>query len=89
MQGVPALEGYIENIDKYVKLKIGKKRSWDVKLIYRHTAYVRRILSAGWSLFARESELQPEDVCVFELISRKEEKPIFQVHVFKRRKARN
>ncbi|XP_057426584.1 B3 domain-containing transcription factor VRN1-like [Lotus japonicus] len=83
-QGVPDFEGYIENIDKYVKLQIGEERSWNVKLLRVIPTMGRRFFSAGWSLFVCESELQPGDVCVFELINREEEDPVFEVHVFKR-----
>ncbi|TKY50757.1 B3 domain-containing transcription factor VRN1 [Spatholobus suberectus] len=72
---VPDLKGIIENKKNYVMLQLGE-RSWNVKLLRCH------ILSAGWPLFASESELQPGDVCVFELINR--EDSVFKVHVFKR-----
>ncbi|XP_057426683.1 B3 domain-containing transcription factor VRN1-like [Lotus japonicus] len=77
---ITGLEGYVENVDKYVKLQIGEERSWNVKL-YRHSSN-GHYFSSGWSLFAMETELQPGDVCVFELINR--EDPIFEVHIFKR-----
>jgi hypothetical protein len=80
MQHVPSLKGVIENIDKNVMLKIGK-RSWNVKLIRCYDdKNGRRCLSAGWSLFASESGLQPGDVCVFELINKND--LVFKVHVF-------
>ncbi|XP_061364740.1 B3 domain-containing transcription factor VRN1-like [Gastrolobium bilobum] len=79
---VPDLKGYIENKDKYVTLKLGKG-SWHVKLLSSHKSRSRNRLSAGWSLFASETELQPGDVCVFELINR--EDSVFMVHVFKSR----
>ena len=80
MQGVPSLKGYIENEEKNAMLQIGK-RSWHVKLSRCDRPTARR-LSAGWSLFACESELQPEDVCIFELVNGKDS--VFKVHVFKR-----
>jgi len=74
MQPLPDLKGIIENKEKYLKLQLGE-RSWNVKLLNNR-------LSAGWTSFASESELQPGDVCVFELINR--EDSVFKVHVFKR-----
>jgi hypothetical protein len=80
MQGVPSLEGVIENKDKYVMLQI-EKRSWNVKLLrcYEDGRSGRRF-SAGWPLFASESGLKPGDICVFELINKTE--LVFKVHVF-------
>ncbi|TKY50756.1 B3 domain-containing transcription factor VRN1 [Spatholobus suberectus] len=71
---VPDLEGYIENKVKNVMLQLGK-RSWNVKLLSCH------YLGSGWHKFARGTELQLGDVCIFELICRKD--PVFKVHVFK------
>jgi len=82
MQYVTAdLKGVIENKEEYVILQIGK-RSWNVKMICSKEAKNGGYLSAGWSLFASESELLPGDVCVFELINKKD--LVFKVHVFKR-----
>ncbi|XP_020213331.2 B3 domain-containing protein REM19-like [Cajanus cajan] len=79
---VPDMKGIFEKKEKYVhvKLQLGE-RSWNVKLLLSQRFSFGR-LSAGWSLFASENELQPGDVCVFELISRDD--PVFKVHVFKR-----
>ncbi|KAJ1436293.1 DNA-binding barrel domain superfamily [Sesbania bispinosa] len=76
---VPDLKGVVGSEDKYVMLQIGK-RSWDVKLVGGPNG--GRRFSAGWSVFAMESELQPGDVCVFELINTQDS--IFKVHVYKR-----
>ncbi|XP_057426920.1 B3 domain-containing transcription factor VRN1-like [Lotus japonicus] len=76
---VPGLEGYVENIEKVVKLQIGE-RSWNVKLLRLRLTSGRRFC-AGWSLFAKESGLQTGDVCVFEFINREE--PVFEVHISK------
>ncbi|KAK2440855.1 B3 domain-containing transcription factor VRN1 [Trifolium repens] len=76
---VPSLKGVFENKDKNVKLQI-EKISWNVKLLPCHGKNNGRHLSAGWSLFASESGLQPGNVCVFELINKKD--LIFKVHVF-------
>ncbi|CAK8565826.1 unnamed protein product [Lathyrus sativus] len=76
---VPNLEGVIENKEKNVILQIGES-SWNVKLLRVNKDIKGRHLSAGWSLFASENELQLGDVCVFELINK--EDLVFKVHVF-------
>ncbi|CAK8565807.1 unnamed protein product [Lathyrus sativus] len=76
---VPNLKGIIENKTTNVKLQIGK-RSWNLKLLPSYNSKTHRCLSAGWSSFARESGVQPGDVCVFELINK--EALVFKVHVF-------
>lgn len=78
---VPNLEGVVENKEKYAMLLLGE-RSWKVKLLPTHKLLMLRCFSAGWSLFARENELQPGDVCVFELINT--EDLVFKVHVYRR-----
>ncbi|KAK7343348.1 hypothetical protein VNO77_12013 [Canavalia gladiata] len=77
---LPGLKVDVENKEKYVKLKIGE-RSWDVKLLPSYTNTSSRVLSAGWTLFARQNQLLQGDVCVFELISTQD--LLFQVHVFR------
>ncbi|CAI8596792.1 unnamed protein product [Vicia faba] len=80
--GVSNLNGVIENTKKNVKLQIGS-RSWNVKLLrccYKHKT--ERRISGGWSSFARESGLQPGDICIFELINK--EDIVFKVHVFQK-----
>jgi hypothetical protein len=79
MQNVPNFKGVIENKEKNVMLLIGK-RSWNVKLLRSYESKNGRRLSAGWYLFARESGLKSGDVCVFELINKKD--LVFKVHVF-------
>jgi hypothetical protein len=79
VQCVPSLKGVIENKDKYVMLQIGK-RSWNLKLLHCNDDKNGRRLSAGWYSFASESGLQPGNVCVFELINKKD--LVFKVHVF-------
>ncbi|XP_058782152.1 B3 domain-containing transcription factor VRN1-like [Vicia villosa] len=76
---VPNLEGIIENKERYVILK-NEKSSWNVKLLCSKKNSNKRFLSAGWSLFARETGLQSGDVCVFELMNK--EDLVFKVHVF-------
>ncbi|RHN67480.1 putative transcription factor B3-Domain family [Medicago truncatula] len=73
------LKGVIENKEKNLVLQIGE-RSWKVKLLASYERETGRRLSAGWSLFVNESGLQPENVCVFELINK--ENLVFKVHVF-------
>ena len=79
MQFVPDLKGVIENKDKNVILQTGKK-SWNVKLLRCYEGKNVRRLSAGWHLFLSGSGLKSGDVCVFELINKKE--LVFKVHVF-------
>jgi len=79
VQSVPDFKGVIENKDKNVMMQIGK-RSWTVKLLRCYEGKYCRFLSAGWSLFVRESGLQSGDVCVFELINKKD--LVFKAHVF-------
>jgi len=55
MQYVPTLNGVIENKEKYIMLQIGKK-SWNLKLLPCCEAKNGRRLSAGWPLFASESQ---------------------------------
>ncbi|CAK8565811.1 unnamed protein product [Lathyrus sativus] len=76
---VPNFKGIIEDKTMNVKVKIGK-RSWNLKLLPCYNNSSARRLSAGWSSFARESGVQPGDVCVFELINK--EDLVFNVHVF-------
>ncbi|KAK7270187.1 hypothetical protein RIF29_23147 [Crotalaria pallida] len=76
---VPDMDGYVENKSKDVILQLGQ-RSWHVKLLGSHKPSRRRF-SAGWSLFASETQLHPGDVCIFELVNR--EDTVFKVHVFK------
>ncbi|XP_045822251.1 B3 domain-containing transcription factor VRN1-like [Trifolium pratense] len=76
---IPGLKGVTENKEKYVMLQIGK-RSWNVKLLRCNDGKKGRRLSAGWRLFASESGLKLGDVCVFELINKKD--LVFKVHVF-------
>ncbi|KAI5408895.1 hypothetical protein KIW84_054648 [Lathyrus oleraceus] len=76
---IPNLKGIIENKEANVNLQIGK-RSWNLKLLCCYNKKSERRLSAGWFLFVRESGLQAGDVCVFELINKKD--LVFEVHVF-------
>ncbi|KAE9611543.1 putative transcription factor B3-Domain family [Lupinus albus] len=77
---VPNMDGYIEKKNMNVTLEHGE-RSWKVKLLGSNNSACRRRFSAGWCLFASESELHPGDVCIFELINT--EDIVFKVHVFK------
>ncbi|XP_058783959.1 B3 domain-containing transcription factor VRN1-like [Vicia villosa] len=78
---VPNLKGAIENENTNVMVQIGE-RSWNLKLLRSYSDRDKRRFSAGWSMFAKESGLQPGDVCVFELMNK--EDLVFKVHVFKR-----
>ncbi|MED6107559.1 hypothetical protein PIB30_015090 [Stylosanthes scabra] len=77
--GIPGLEGYVGEEVKIVKLENGD-RWWAVKMLRRNKGYSSRCLSAGWNLFASETELKPGDVCVFELVNMQD--LVFKVHVF-------
>ncbi|XP_027364809.1 putative B3 domain-containing protein Os03g0621600 [Abrus precatorius] len=57
---LPDLNVDIENKEKNVILKSGD-RSWNLKLLRRHNPSSVRKLSAGWSLFVKESQLIPGD----------------------------
>ncbi|MED6198367.1 hypothetical protein PIB30_065709 [Stylosanthes scabra] len=76
---IPSLEGYAGKEVKNVKLENGD-RLWPVKMLCCNKSYSSRCLSAGWNSFARETELKPGDVCVFELVNMQD--LVFKVHVF-------
>ncbi|XP_058782166.1 B3 domain-containing protein REM19-like [Vicia villosa] len=76
---VPLLKGVIENQNTNVMLQIGE-RSWNLKLLRCYNDRAKRRFSAGWCAFAKESGVQAGDVCVFELINKKN--LVFKVHVF-------
>ncbi|XP_058783960.1 B3 domain-containing transcription factor VRN1-like [Vicia villosa] len=76
---VPILKGVIENENTNVMLQIGK-RSWNLKLLRCYNDRAKRRFSVGWCAFAKETGVQPGDVCVFELINKKD--LVFKVHVF-------
>ncbi|CAL0316215.1 unnamed protein product [Lupinus luteus] len=80
--GVPNMDGYVEKKNMVVTLEHGG-RSWKVKLLGSKN-YACRRFSAGWLLFASECELQPGDVCIFELVNT--EDIVFKVHLFKGQK---
>ena len=60
-----------------VKIRFGKK-VWPAKLIY-YPIKSSAVISAGWRLFAQASKLQAGDVCIFELVNRKD--PVLDVHI--------
>ncbi|XP_022641505.1 B3 domain-containing protein Os03g0212300-like isoform X2 [Vigna radiata var. radiata] len=76
---IPDLEGIIRKKKKCALLQRGQ-RSWKVKLLYKKSCFSRHCFGAGIHLFLTENELKPGDVCVFELISKKD--CIFKAHVF-------
>ncbi|KAL1292258.1 hypothetical protein AAHE18_20G258500 [Arachis hypogaea] len=73
---------YFENNPQNANIRFGKKL-FPVKLIYRPSSCVA-FISAGWNLFARASQLQAGDVCLFKLINRKD--PVFDVHICRRQR---
>ncbi|CAL0318550.1 unnamed protein product [Lupinus luteus] len=70
---------YFEKRKQTVIIQFGKKL-WPVSFLHYEYKSAGQ-LSSGWSLFAEESKLQVEDVCIFELIYR--EIAVFGVHVFR------
>ncbi|XP_025607540.1 B3 domain-containing transcription factor VRN1 isoform X2 [Arachis hypogaea] len=67
---------YFKKNQQDVKLQFGKE-SWPATIIYNPTSK-NSFISAGWSSFARASKLEAGDVCVFELINKKD---LFDVHI--------
>ncbi|XP_015934490.1 B3 domain-containing protein Os12g0591400-like [Arachis duranensis] len=67
---------YFKKNQQDVKLQFGKE-SWPATIIYNPTSK-NSFISVGWSSFARASKLEAGDVCVFELINKKD---LFDVHI--------
>ncbi|XP_015946762.2 B3 domain-containing transcription factor VRN1 [Arachis duranensis] len=67
---------YFKKNQQNVKLQFGKEL-WPVTIIYNPSSR-NTFISAGWSSFARANKLEAGDVCVFELINKKD---LFNVHV--------
>ncbi|XLR17234.1 hypothetical protein S83_045172 [Arachis hypogaea] len=67
---------YFKKNQQDVKLQFGKK-SWPATIIYNPSSKNTFIL-AGWNSFARASKLEAGDVCVFELVNKKD---LFDVHI--------
>ncbi|XP_020969277.1 B3 domain-containing transcription factor VRN1-like isoform X4 [Arachis ipaensis] len=67
---------YFKKNQQNVKLQFGKEL-WPVTIIYNPSSR-NTFISAGWSSFARASKLEAGDVCVFELINKKD---LFNVHI--------
>ncbi|KAK7407638.1 hypothetical protein VNO78_09612 [Psophocarpus tetragonolobus] len=70
---------YFVNMKQNVLMMQFRNSSWPVKLVLNEHDK-SGTLSAGWSSFARENELEPGDVCIFELVNG--ENATFDVHVF-------
>ncbi|XP_017414065.1 B3 domain-containing protein At3g18960-like isoform X1 [Vigna angularis] len=77
---IPDLKGIIEEKKKCAVLQLGEI-SWKVNLLFNNSCFAHHSFGAGIHLFLTESEVQPGDVCVFELISK--EDCVFKVHIFK------
>ena len=70
---------YFNNMKQIVKIRFEKKL-WPAKLIY-YPWKRNAIISAGWRHFAQANKLQAGDVCIFELVNRKD--PVFDVHIYR------
>ena len=70
---------YFKEKKQDVKIRF-RSKLWPVKLIY-HPLNSHAFISAGWSLFAKASKLKVGDVCIFELIDRKD--PVLDVHIYR------
>lgn len=78
MQNVPTVFGkkYLSaNIGMMIKLNFNGN-VWDVLLRQTERSFV---IGLGWNVFARENNLQEDDICLFELIKR--EVVVFKVSV--------
>ncbi|QHO04619.1 hypothetical protein HN51_060730 [Arachis hypogaea] len=67
---------YFKKNQQDVKLQF-EKELWPATIIYNPSSK-NSFISAGWSSFARASKLEAGDVCVFELINKKD---LFDVHI--------
>ncbi|XP_017413767.1 B3 domain-containing transcription factor VRN1 isoform X2 [Vigna angularis] len=80
-------ENATKHVPKFLNCMRGQKdvmlqmenREWWVKLICCREKY--DVFSSGWSKFAKESNLEVDDVCIFELID--PAIPMLRVHVVK------
>ncbi|MED6219253.1 hypothetical protein PIB30_034073 [Stylosanthes scabra] len=70
---------YFKSYEQHIQIR-SERELLPAKVSYNQYNCLATI-SAGWSLFARRSKLQPGDVTVFELINR--EDPLFDVHIYR------
>ncbi|XP_059431897.1 B3 domain-containing protein Os01g0723500-like isoform X1 [Corylus avellana] len=60
-----------------IVLRNSEDRSWKVKYVSTEKSYA---LSQGWAVFVRDNKLKIGDICIFELLAKKE----IRVHIFRR-----
>ncbi|XP_059431923.1 B3 domain-containing protein Os01g0723500-like isoform X2 [Corylus avellana] len=60
-----------------IVLRNSEGRSWKVKYVSTEKSYA---LSQGWAVFVRDNKLKIGDICIFELLAKKE----IRVHIFRR-----
>ncbi|KAK3195620.1 hypothetical protein Dsin_026930 [Dipteronia sinensis] len=70
---------YLHRNDASIKLKVSDSREWSVQLS-RNRARGWIYTQRGWNAFSKDMDLQPGDVCVFELIRMKD--PLMKVSIF-------
>ncbi|KAL1352892.1 hypothetical protein HN51_016858 [Arachis hypogaea] len=76
-----SLKDYIKPGKQTVTLLVGE-RSSKVRLIY-YEKHSTGCLTAGWTRFARESDLEVGDACSFELLANHSEDIVMKVSIFK------
>ncbi|XP_068461785.1 B3 domain-containing transcription factor VRN1-like [Phaseolus vulgaris] len=70
---------YLIKFNQNVMMIQFRNKLWPVKFVCNSSSSAK--FSAGWALFARENNLKPGDICVFELVNRKDATLV--VHVFR------
>ncbi|KAK7310185.1 hypothetical protein RJT34_07524 [Clitoria ternatea] len=71
---------YFADNKKNVKIRF-KKKLWHVRFVLDVDRRGQGRLCGGWTSFARESEMEAGDVCIFDLIN--QEDAVFDVHIFR------
>ena len=79
MQTIPALfaREHLPRCTTTIVLRNSKDQSWEVKYVSTEKSHA---LSVGWGVFVRDNKLKIGDICIFELLAKKE----IRVHVFQR-----
>ncbi|KAI3851950.1 hypothetical protein MKW98_019949 [Papaver atlanticum] len=65
-----------------ITLRVSNGRTWEVRYVSR--SLKQKVLSHGWHKFVADNDLKEGDVCVFELVDRKNGKML--VHIFGQQK---
>lgn len=70
MQHIPTkfASKYLHEISELITLQDSSGKQWPVRCIFKRHASK---LSQGWSQFVRDNHLEEGDVCVFELMEKK------------------